>query len=273
MGRSGPQRSASRKRGEERMVVLRPSGVPAPPFTPLSIPGLVAWYDFSDPTSLYTDAGATLVSADGQAIYQANDKSGNGNHLTQAAGANRPLYKVNVLNGKAGALFPGVNGVSGANLASASMGTKSQPNSMFLVGQRVTLSANDNIWTDAIAASPNRGLLFEDGGASAYRLVNGGIQIVPGSDPDTNAHTFTVIYNGAGSKLYIDGALDITGDAGSEAFTGVTLGSVQGAPTAGPLNGYVFEIVLLNALVSTANHNLVGTNLSAKYAQGWTTVT
>jgi hypothetical protein len=74
-------------------------------FTPQSPAGLVAWYDFSDATKLFTDAGTTPVSADADPIYQANDKSGHAYHMIQATAAKRPLYKVNVQNGKSVARF------------------------------------------------------------------------------------------------------------------------------------------------------------------------
>ena len=82
-------------------VLHRPQGMFGcnPGITPLNISGLQGWYDFSDATTLYTDAGSTLVSSDGDLIYQANDKSGNGNNAVQATEANRPVYKVNIQNG------------------------------------------------------------------------------------------------------------------------------------------------------------------------------
>lgn len=66
--------------------------VAAGAWTPASLPGLILWAE-PDATHTYTDAGTTLVSADGQAVYQLNDKSGNGNHLIQATSGNRPTYK------------------------------------------------------------------------------------------------------------------------------------------------------------------------------------
>jgi hypothetical protein len=64
-------------------------------FTPLLV-----WYDFSNPALLFTDAGTTPVSADGDLIYKANDKSGNNRHLTQSVSGQRPSYKINILNSK-----------------------------------------------------------------------------------------------------------------------------------------------------------------------------
>jgi hypothetical protein len=64
---------------------------PGAGFSPSSLSPIL-WVE-ADPTKLYTDAGTTLVSADGQAVYQANDKSGNSNHLIQATLGNRPIYK------------------------------------------------------------------------------------------------------------------------------------------------------------------------------------
>lgn len=53
-----------------------------------------AYYDFSDLSSLWQDAaGTTPVTANGQVVGRALDKSPNGNHLTQATGARRPLLE------------------------------------------------------------------------------------------------------------------------------------------------------------------------------------
>jgi len=55
---------------------------------PNTIGSLAAWYK-SD-TGLFKDAGVTPATANGDAIQQWNDQSGNGRHLTQVTAANRP---------------------------------------------------------------------------------------------------------------------------------------------------------------------------------------
>ena len=52
-----------------------------------------AWYDPSDLSTLFQDsAGTTPVTASGQPVGLMLDKSGNGNHATQAISAKRPIY-------------------------------------------------------------------------------------------------------------------------------------------------------------------------------------
>jgi hypothetical protein len=52
-----------------------------------------AWYDLSDLSKLFQDsAGTTAVTADGDPVGSLLDKSGNGNHATQAVSAARPIY-------------------------------------------------------------------------------------------------------------------------------------------------------------------------------------
>ena len=63
-------------------------------FSPLDIKECKLWLDFTDQTTLFTDAGSTPVSAEKDLVYQVNDKSGNFNAL-QTAEANRPLYYIN----------------------------------------------------------------------------------------------------------------------------------------------------------------------------------
>jgi hypothetical protein len=82
---------------------ISPSG-----FNPSKVSGLLFWYDFSDPSSLFTDTTRTTpVSVDGNTIAGVTDKSGRGNHLTQSVSGSRPAYKVGVQNGKSTALFDG----------------------------------------------------------------------------------------------------------------------------------------------------------------------
>jgi len=61
------------------------------PFSPLKLPGLKGWWDFSDSSTITKD-GADRVSA-------VNDKSGNGKTILQAIGADQPLWVSGVQNG------------------------------------------------------------------------------------------------------------------------------------------------------------------------------
>lgn len=52
------------------------------------------YYDASDLSTLWQDSARTTpVTADGDPVGAWDDKSGNGNHLTQATSGRRPLYK------------------------------------------------------------------------------------------------------------------------------------------------------------------------------------
>jgi hypothetical protein len=66
------------------------------------------WYEPSDLSTLFQDAaGTTPVTADGQPVGRMNDKSGNGNNLSQTTLNRRPLYKTDGV--KHWLKFDGVN--------------------------------------------------------------------------------------------------------------------------------------------------------------------
>jgi len=59
-----------------------------------------AWYDPSDLTTLFQDsAGTTPVTAPNQTVGKMLDKSGRGNHATQATSTQRPIYGINPIVG------------------------------------------------------------------------------------------------------------------------------------------------------------------------------
>jgi len=69
-----------------------------------------AWFDPSDLSTLFQDsAGTTPVTASGQPVGKMLDKSGNGNHATQAIAAARPIYTEG--SGLAWLAFDGVDDV------------------------------------------------------------------------------------------------------------------------------------------------------------------
>lgn len=77
-------------------------------FNPLSLsPAL--WLDASDASTLYQSNGGAAAAADGDPVGYWMDKSGNGRHLTQTSGINKPLLKLAIKNGKNGVLFNGTS--------------------------------------------------------------------------------------------------------------------------------------------------------------------
>ena len=67
-------------------------------WSPTDISGCLCWLDFSDADTMFTDAGTTKVSTDGDLVYQINDKSGNSKNAVQTTEAKRYAYKVNIKN-------------------------------------------------------------------------------------------------------------------------------------------------------------------------------
>jgi hypothetical protein len=68
-----------------------------------------AWYDPSDITTLFQDvAGTSPVTAVGQSVARVNDKSGRGNHATQATTASQPIYQIDA-SGRPYLNFDGVD--------------------------------------------------------------------------------------------------------------------------------------------------------------------
>ena len=63
----------------------------APAWTPASLPGLVAWYDAQD---------ASTITLSGSFVTQWNDKSGHGYHVSQATAGYQPTLLSTGLNGK-----------------------------------------------------------------------------------------------------------------------------------------------------------------------------
>jgi hypothetical protein len=237
-------------------------------FSPSSIPGLVGFWDFGDPSTLFTDAGRTTpVSADGNSINGVTDKSGAGNHLVSTGTA--PLYKVSILNGLSACLFGG----AGA-LAKTTTVNYAQPNTIVVVGKHGDGVAGkhffDGSTTGRHVVGTGAGPVWQ---MYAGTLLNGGVT-------NTNNNIFMAQFNGASSKLYVNGgAANVSGAAGAQAWgnaagAGIHLGSDDsGATGLLPAASYIYAVFAYNALLSLAQLNTLGPYINSRWGLTWTTAT
>lgn len=108
------------------------------------------WFDASDLSTLWQDTAATsAVTADGQSVARADDKSGNGAHSTQTTGSRRPLYKTS--GGVHWVLFDGVddlmeftNNITGTADHSVFIGCRSLDASQTVTERTLTLGDPDS---------------------------------------------------------------------------------------------------------------------------------
>ena len=230
-------------------------------FAPLGVSGLVGWWDFSDASTLYTDAGTTLVSADGDAIYQANDKSGNAKHAVQATAGSRPTYKLGIQNGRSVGRF------DGNDFLDSSSGALAQPTTMFFVGK-----TTDVTFHNTFIGSSTNDVSFLLLLTSGYTWVYAGVGFGGTTGFVNTFLTGSTVVNGATSQIWIDGVSQATGNAGADTFANVRIGSNFAAPAGFDVIGDIAEVIIFNSALSAANHNTIGNYLAYKYGLSWTTV-
>lgn len=220
------------------------------PFNPALVAGLLAWYDFSDPTTLFTDAGVTPVTADGDLIYQINDKSGNGRNQTQATGGNRATYKTNIKNGLS------VGRGDGGDLYRLVTYSYNQPFTIFVVAM-ATGSASRQYFSGANnfgvgLNTSNRIEMY----AGAYQ-VSANNKYVNGQ-----YHLFKYEINGTSSKAYVDDVNVISANPGANNPLELSLFSLA---SINMLTGDYCEHLLYNGIVNVADSAYLTSGLNTKW--------
>jgi len=197
----------------------------------------------------------------GAGIPQLTDFSGNGNHATQATGANQATYLSNAINGLPGANFDGVNDYY--NLLGPSSISMSQ--SIFVV-----IKASDQPIDQALMtfADNNGGLGFyinSTGFPALYKQGTGNILVSGNAAPDNVFCILAANFVQGAAAIYVNG----NGWGGTHSITlsapanGYLIGwSDNNSPT-----GPIAEIIILQEpyLKDTAEHYRIEGYLSAKY--------
>jgi hypothetical protein len=233
---------------------------------PTDIAGCKLWLDFSDATTLFTDAGSTQVSSDDDLIYQANDKSGEGHNAVQATEADRPVYKTGIQNSQSIARFDGytIMGVPafGESITKLTIFAviKELRANVFVYCFR---SASNPICTLEITADHYIQARTRDTSSNSVTAV--------GSASVYNAfHVLSGVYNGTANSAYVDGSLadsdtNASYDTNSDYNRTSYIGHYQytGGPT---FEGDMAEIVIYNSPLTDTDRQSVESYLNNKWS-------
>lgn len=208
--------------------LLRPTA--ATGFNPKKIAGLVAWWDWSD---------ASTVTLNGSNISETADKSGNGHTLVQPVAASQPPY-TGTINGK--------KARGEGSLYNNTTFSVSQPNTFFFAGQVTTLhpSGSRRLFDNTISGARQTVTLFNTGEVAMF---GGTFLFVPGSgvvgsgDRFVSAHTFS----GASSRVRLNGTTITTGNPGTNNLAAIAIGA-QNTTSVEPFPGLIGECLMYGSL-------------------------
>lgn len=222
-----------------------------------------AWYDPSDLTTMFQDsAGTTPVTADGQPVGKILDKSGRGNHATQATAAKRPLYKTN--GTEHWLQFDGVDDV--VTTATNVDFTATDKMTIFS-GARIAGTTNQNPVSVGSSGAGRANLVFLSGvspyARSELDASSAGYMTTPSPGAAPVSVTNTVLLDIAGAttydeiKLRQNGALGtqspISGPAGTGNFASapISVGDTNNISPVFPLNGNIYSMIVLGRTATT----------------------
>jgi len=248
--------------GLVKLGVGKGQGAAWTPASPTSGGGVSphVWYDADQITGL----------SDGDAVATWPDIGPNGDDVTQGTPAARPLYKTSILNGKPVVRFDGSDDYLQGALTNA--GATTQPATIFAVAQLDATVLDDGATRPIIDGddSGHRTLLYKSGIPSpdSWGIYAGTALYGSAGDSDTNI--WCALFNGASSQFWLNGISEASGDAGSRALDGITIGALYDG--ARPWKGDIAEIIVYDAGLSNADKNEVGSYLATKYGLSWTDI-
>lgn len=202
---------------------------------------------------------AANITLNGSTVSSWNDKSGNGNNVTQGTAGKQPTYVTSTaaLNNQPSLSFNGANsnwlGKTGAS------GIGAAPVTIYIV------TANDQasgtaFWLDEDGGSQRSVISYQSGGWDFY---SGSHLTVPSLN--AGAKMFCYVVNGASSLGYLNSSVAaITGNPGSAGLDSITLGGANGG-TGSYQTGNLGEVLIYSGAHSASQ---VATNFSyfsAKY--------
>jgi hypothetical protein len=263
------------------------------------VDNIIGFYEFDDATALGTDAtGNSITLTNNGTVTQGKgvnylagvvsrweDRSGSGRHLTQATLSKRPAFITNVLNGKPGILFDGVDDflsmLTGLNIFQNVSGA-----TMFAVIKTGTLSTSSQILIQAsngLVAENVRAALVVAGSSTPKAIRVAGRRLDSDSSvtvedstglSDNTGYVATGILDYANSNAYVYRNGTLGGSSTSFQTDGNTsntasIGAAIGANPLGAsplISSYILEIVIYNRALSAGERSRIEKYLGRKYS-------
>ncbi len=226
---------------DTRVYVLHGKG--DPPFSVLDLSPTL-WVDASDASTITTDVGVSVWA----------DKSGNGNDLAQATGADQPATGTRTINSLNVIDFDGTNHF----MTTASEVRLSQPNHVFLAMRTDDISFGKYVFDSYPGAA--YGGWFQIFGSQYYAYAGAGVL---GGTTETSPILVHITYNVASSSIRVDGVEILTGNIGTEDLSLLTLCARD--DEAVPFNGALGEIIIVNGTLSAQQISDTETYLADKW--------
>ncbi len=199
--------------------------------------------------------------ADGEQPYWWDDSSTTTTNDLSAPGAtNFPTYKTGIVNGEPVLRFAGN---SNEYLWHQTTPVVAQPFSYVAVVNPSNKTDNHMfISTASAAAAPNAASMYTTS-TNGYAAISAPTERAASTDLTSAWHVYVGIFNGASSKIWIDGTNVVTADPGANGFTGIKIGANWTG--AARFVGDVAEVIVYGGALSDTDRNALETYLGAKY--------
>ena len=213
--------------------------------------------EVSDNLELWLKADFLTAFADGDLVHLWPDASDNGRDAENGTSSQQPTFVLNSVDMKG---KPVVRFATDDSLDTAIVTAIGQPSTIFAVYRGVDFAQTQYVYDGNNNATHRQRLGIT---SSQIVMYAGTIQPYATSWP-RGVILNTVEYNGSSSKIYDNGALILTADAGSKGWDGLTIGADY-TDTGSNFNGDIAEIIVYSEILSDTNRSNVETYLGAKY--------
>jgi hypothetical protein len=219
-------------------------------FSPASLPGLAAWYDASDSSTVLTTVSPDVPASNGQTVRRWLDKSGNNRHLEQVNIVQQPTYSGGLLSLNGSSQFWDM-----LNIADI-MGDKAQvyvfsvcQNPTGATGVLVAFSPPSNSFFPVVGPTASYASLRRRQADANIEPIGPGIG---GARLNLNLHDAWLSFSSGNARLFTNGVggtqLNFTGGAGNSEDVATTVARV-GASGSGALHyaGTINEILIITS--------------------------
>lgn len=225
------------------------------------LPSLLAptlWLDAADTATITESSGS---------VSQWNDKSGNGNNVTQSTGSAQPTTGSNTLNGKNVVTFDGSDTLT---LPSPLFTIPNGNSTVFSVSRQANVDAIDFIIGMDEGGADRYVLRYDVGQASvSFRSRNNNVGSVTTSTDNRDYNVIVAYRNGTEEGIAVNGGTFTTSSSATseDGIDGGNIGSQAG--TQFYLTGDIAEILLFNRSLASNERIVVATYLKNKWGISW----